>query len=55
MVPTVEVSQSALEVPRTFVGAASRVPLSLANTSAVPATLEVDLLQNYEWQLGCTR
>jgi hypothetical protein len=55
VLPSVSVTPAQVAVPRTYVGTASRMPLTLANTSDVDAVVEVNLLEYFEWQLGCPK
>ncbi|KAF6261116.1 hypothetical protein COO60DRAFT_1637017 [Scenedesmus sp. NREL 46B-D3] len=51
---TLEVERAA-PFPSTFIGAASQLPLTLVNTTPVPATLLCDLTQQPEFELTISR
>jgi hypothetical protein len=55
VLPHVHVEQACLTFPRTFIGATSQLPLTLTNTSPVPATLMCDLLGLVEFGLTVSR
>jgi hypothetical protein len=51
----VHVAEGAASFPSTFIGAASQLPLTLVNTTPVPATLLGDLTQQPEFELTISR
>lgn len=51
MLPAVRVEQPALAFPPVLVGAAARLPLTLANAAPVPAALVCDLTGHPEFEL----
>lgn len=55
MLPSVHVQEGALTFPSTFIGSTAQQPLTLANTTPVPATLLCDLLQQPEFELALSR
>jgi hypothetical protein len=55
VVPHVEVLQDEFVFNQVFVGSSSRLPLTLHNTSPVPATLMCDLVQHSEFQILCPK
>ncbi|KAI8473771.1 MAG: hypothetical protein J3K34DRAFT_497953 [Monoraphidium minutum] len=55
VVPCVLVREPCLAFPPTFVGGAARLPLTLANEAAVPATLVCDLTSLPDFELLLTR
>lgn len=55
VVPCVHVAEGAAPFPATFIGAASQLPLTLVNTTSVPATLLCDLTQQPEFELTISR
>lgn len=55
VLPRVCVQEGALTFPDTFIGSSSQLPLTLANSSPVPATLLCDLSQQPEFDLLLSR
>jgi hypothetical protein len=55
VLPSVHVAEGAATFPSTFIGAASQLPLTLVNTTPVPATLLCDLTQQPEFELTISR
>ncbi|GFR48568.1 hypothetical protein Agub_g10470, partial [Astrephomene gubernaculifera] len=55
VVPSVEIEQDEFSFGSVFVGSSSRLPLTLRNTSPVPATLMLDLAAHPDFQLLCPK
>jgi len=51
VLPSIKLEQPSLPFPPTFVGSAARLPLTLVNTTAVPATLVCDLTGLVDFEL----
>ena len=55
MLPSCHVAEGSLQFPDTFIGASSQLPLTLVNTTPVPATLICDLIQQPEFDIMVSR
>lgn len=53
--PQVHVAEPLLHFPSTFIGTTHTRPLTLVNTTPVPATLMCDLMQQPEFELHLSR
>lgn len=55
VVPQVHVAEPILQFPSTFIGTTHTLPLTLVNTTPVPATLMCDLMQLPDFELHLSR
>lgn len=55
VLPCCHVAEGLLKFPDTFIGASFQLPLTLVNTTPVPATLICDLIQQPEFDMMVSR